>query len=301
MNINSELTIQDFGVLMADRVKDTLGENVSVEYKEIIKNNGVVHHALVIKRDGDNVAPTIYIEEFYREYRKEKDTSNLPELIADFYRKNSGRDLDVEFFSDFAKVCANLTFRVVNIEKNKEMLKDVPYKKFEDLALVPLCSIRNHSIGNGSIVIHKQHLSHWEVSYDELWENVFEHAKEVSKVRIESIFKFVSDKTGIPFEDIEEKIYVITNESMLYGAAVAFYPGVLKNVAKKVGSDLIIIPSSVHEMIVVPAHEQLVGIRELIMMIREVNETVVCDEEVLSNNAYYYDAAEDIIRIAESC
>ncbi len=299
MNSNKELTIGDFGVLMADGAKDILGEGYSIEYKEILKNNGVAYHALIIRKGLENVSPTIYIDSFYEDYRKGEDIRLIPQSLVKLYRMSCRHNIDVDFFMDFSTVCEHLTFRLVNAAKNEAMLRDIPYREFEDLALLPICSVKNKSFGSGNIVITKRHLEFWEISEDELWENVFERAKEVSGVKIENLSKFMTDRTGIPMDEYDCNMYVVTNSTGLNGASSVLFPEVLKKIAEKVGSDLILIPSSVHEMIAIPYMNGIMLPWGLPAMIREVNETVLADEEILSNNAYYYDAKEDKLSILE--
>ena len=298
--MNTNLNIDDFGVLLADATNDSLGFDYSVEYKEIIKNNGVIYHALMIRKSGDKVAPTIYIDELYRDYLKGKKVKALSESIVKFYHNgNQGREINVDFYRDFSKVSEHLGFKVVSFERNMANLVDVPYRLVEDLAMIPICSINNGCIGSGNITIHRKHLKIWEISEEELWENIFESAAKVYPVKVISISEFVSEQTGIPMDECLESIYVITNKEMVNAAAAAFYPGVLREVSEKLGSDLVLIPSSVHETIVMPSYMANTSEFTIAGMIREVNENVVSDEEILSDNAYYYDRAADALSIFE--
>ena len=296
--MNTNLNIDDFGVLLADGTKDTLGEDYSVEYKEVIKNNGVVYHAIVIKKNIENIAPTIYIDELFREYLKGRKIKALTESVVQFYHRcGAGREVEVDFFKDFSKVCENLSFKVINLEKNQKMLSDVPYRQVVDLAMVPICNVKNRAIGSGNIMIHKRHLEMWEISEEELWENVFEYTHKASPVKTVKLCEFVSDRTGIPFEDYLDNVMVVTNKEMQHGASAAFYPGVLRGLAKDFDSDLVMIPSSVHETIVMPSYMAGTGEFTIAQMIREVNDKVVSDEEILSDNAYYYNRAEEVLSI----
>ena len=296
--MNNNININEFGVLLADSVKDSLGEVYSVEYKDIIKNNAVVYHALVIRKKGESIAPTIYIDEFYREYLKSRKILAIADNVIKIYRDNSNRgDFDVEFFTDFSRVCEHLSFKVVSLERNMQMLADVPYRQIEDLALIPVCNVSSDMIGNGCITIHNKHFQEWEISEEELWENVFENAYKAAPVKISTIAEHVGGIMGSPYDDTLNNILVVSNENMRYGASAVFYPGVLKMISEKLNSDLVIIPSSVHETIVMPSYIADSNEYTLANMIREVNETVVSDEEILSDNAYYYDADDEAVRI----
>lgn len=300
MEFYKEITIEDFGELIAGKVIDLLGKNYSVEFKEMIKNNGSVRHAIVVHKLFDPVAPAIYIDDLYEQALERDDIRFLPEYIVECYNKSIKHEIEVEFFKDFSKVAEFLTFKLVNEGKNEEMLKDVPYRQFEDLALVPICKISNNSIGEGMIVIRNEHLKLWEISEDELWKNIHESARAVSGVKIENLADFSRDKFGVPFDMFLNNMFVITNDKCVNGASAAFFPGVLKEVAEMSSSDLILIPSSVHEMISVPAEGEIGDIGCLLAIIKEVNDTVVMDEDVLSDNAYYYNARSERLSILKA-
>ena len=101
--MNNNININDFGVLLADSAKDILGDGYSVECKEVIKNNGVAYHAVVIRKNSGNIAPTIYIDEYYREYLKGKKVTAITDHVIKLYHESEVRgDFDVEFFTDFS-------------------------------------------------------------------------------------------------------------------------------------------------------------------------------------------------------
>ncbi|MBQ6223438.1 MAG: hypothetical protein IJJ44_12570, partial [Solobacterium sp.] len=92
---------------------------------------------------------------------------------------------------------------------------------------------------------------------------------------------------GIEDDDNSEMV-VVTNSNMAYGASALFYDGVMNRVADRIGGSYYVLPSSVHEVICVPAYRM--EWTDLQSMVRNINDTVVSDEDVLSDNVYYYDA-----------
>lgn len=294
------LGIEDFGVVIADNIRDSLGDDHSVEYKAITKNNGVVHHAVIIRRNGDNIAPTVYLEAFYDKYLKGIAVERLSGDIVRFYQNSlSDQDIDVSFFLDFSKVCEMLTFRAVNYEKNKKIIENVPYKRFEDLAFIPICVVNTIKDSGGSVTINRNHLKVWEISEDELWENILEHAADSRPVYVAGIEEFVGKRIGVKMDGMIPNVFVVSNDELCYGASAVFYPGVLTTLADKMQSDVIIIPSSVHETIVMPSSGSEEVDSRLVGMVQEVNETVLSSEDILSNSVYCYRAKEDrIVRMA---
>ena len=138
------MEIKEFGQVIAREVKDVLGEDYLVDYRDVVKNNGIVYHAVVIRKQDENVAPTIYIDQFYEEYTKGTLIMGIVKEIVAMYRQCIPNDsFDLNFFFDFSKVSERLFFKTVNYKKNREKLKDVPIKRVLDLALVPVCHYRN--------------------------------------------------------------------------------------------------------------------------------------------------------------
>ena len=91
---------------------------------------------------------------------------------------------------------------------------------------------------------------------------------------------------GIP----TEKMYILSNHMRSYGAAALIYPEQLRKIAEEVGENYYVLPSSVHETIIV-AESESPDKEELCSLIKEINETQVEAEEVLSDHAYYYDCS----------
>ena len=87
------------------------------------------------------------------------------------------------------------------------------------------------------------------------------------------------------------RMYILTNEFRTNGATTLLYEGILEEIAGMFDSDIILLPSSIHEVILVPAasgDEYLKQLDDFSAMVKEVNETELADEEILSDHAYYY-------------
>ena len=295
------MEIKEFGQVIARELKDLLGDGYSIEYRDVVKNNGIVYHAVVIRKDGENVAPTIYIDKYYEEYTKGSLIMGIVKDIADIYRQCiPSCSFDLDFYFDFSKVSQKLFFKVLSYRKNREKLKNVPIKRIMDLALVPMCIYKNRMLGEGTIMIQDSHLETWEITREELWENVALSAPKVAPPKISSLMDFLSRVTG-ENTSVDELcgIYVVTNTSENLGAGTIFYPGLLKGIADDHECDLYIIPSSIHECIVIPDDGYSMDTSFLRNIIREVNSSTVADVEILSDNLYRYDRDEDRLSIVK--
>ena len=292
------MSINGFGNKMVEKLREILGSLYIIEYKEVVKNNGTIYHAILVKKESEKIAPTIYIDDDYKAFTEGVDIDTLVYRFVKIYKENAvNGDFDVSSFTDFSKACKHFTFKVIGYDKNRQQLRDIPYKKIHDLALVPVCMIKSDSLGEGSITIKNDHMKYWEVSFDELWENVYEYAEENSPVSIESILHTLGHMVpGNMCDSFLKDMLVISNESKLKGASAIFYPGVMERIADRFGGDFVIIPSSIHEVIALclPTGVDISG---LVSMVREVNSTVVSDEEVLSDSVYLYDHKSKELKI----
>lgn len=291
------MEINEFGRLLAIETKNRLGEGFDAEYKEVQKNNNVTYHGILMKNTGSNIAPTIYIDSLYRDFENGRSLEELAECMVTGYRENEPTGgFDMSDILDFSKVSDKLTYKLVNFKKNEELLSDVPCKRLQDLAVVPVCVIPNHRGERGTITIRDSLLESWEISKEELWENVFLAAPSVSPASVTELGNMLED---IGFPDTDEqltKIYVVTNEYKCFGAGVFLYPGILGKLSEEHESDLYIIPSSVHETLIVPAIDGTDPMA-LKTIIGEVNRECVCAEDILSDNLYIYERDAEKIRI----
>lgn len=97
--------------------------------------------------------------------------------------------------------------------------------------------------------------------------------------------------------NFEEGIHDDPDDSRkTYGACSILYPGMLEQLAERIGGDYYMIPSSVHEFLLVP-REREQDREELKKMIAEVNRTELPPEEVLSDHLYLYCSREREVRI----
>lgn len=312
---------QDFLGYMEKSVADFMGESFRVTLKHVIKNNGVLLDGLVILEKGKNISPTIYMNSYYEAYQSGVSLTDIVKEIVNVYEKNHPEGkFQVDFFKDYAQAKKRIVYKLVNYEKNEELLKKVPHRKFLDLALVCYCMVLSEMTGNASILIYNSHLNMWGIGENELFEAAEENTERLLRAEIVDIRSLMLDIMQTDLRDFkqhfgEEKestaefsefleeairerrqgdMYVLTNHMRVNGAVCMIYSGLLRKFADDVGESLYILPSSVHEVIIVPKRA---GIHpgDLVEMVREVNRKEVEAEEVLSNSVYSYDRITDQI------
>lgn len=297
------MEISTFKVKVQKAVREVLGQEYTVELREVQKNNGVLLQGLTIRKGEDNVTPTIYLNSFWEAYEGGVTFADIIKKIISIYREDGiGRKIDVSFFRDFEKVKEKICFRLVNREKNRELLEKIPYIPVLDLAICFYYAFDGGGVENGMIPIYRSHLEAWKVTDRELLECAMKNTPALFPYEIipmqnalEDMIRELPEEMG---EEILRKIsmVILTNSRKTYGACSILYPGVLEQMAERMGGDFYMIPSSVHEFLLMP-REQERRDEELREMIAEVNRTEVSAEEVLSDHLYLYCSLEREVRI----
>ena len=285
-------------------VESRYDSNVSVTLNHVMKNNGTELDGITIMEKDRNIAPTIYINSFYDRYREGVSLKAVVSEIIRIYNQNKNSiNINADYFENYENVRKTIVYKLVNYQKNKKLLEDVPYKRVLDLAVVFYCLIEQRKGVSATALIHNEHLRIWNVTEDEIYNDALKNTPVLLAGSIVPMSKILSEIAGTAPVDNDEKVceytgedilYVLTNSSRVNGAACILYDNLLKKFANDVHSDLYILPSSVHEVIIVPKKNAF-DKSELADMVREVNEQGVSQDEILSDNVYEYNRKNGLI------
>ena len=267
-----------------------------------MKNNGVVLRGITLMQDDSNISPTIYLNPYYDAYENGDTTLGtvIDEVIDTYERNKINRSIDMKFFLNYETVRSRIIFKLINTEKNRELLRDVPYIPFHDLSIVFQCLVSEERFGNASILIHNVHLQLWKVNAHELYECALENTPLLQGYELadmNTVLEEMKALGGIDDEEIEDMqqevpMYVLSNKSRINGASCILYKDILKDFAMVVDKDLYVLPSSIHEVILLPSDGTQES-EQLKEMVREINQSQVEKEEVLSDSVYYYRRSDD--------
>ena len=298
------MTIKEYSGNMKKAVETILGEEYDIEEAVIDKNNGVQLDALVIRVPDMNIAPTIYLRSYYDDYEKGESIQDGAQRLVEDYRKALPKEsFDVSFYGDYENVRKGLSYKLISMDRNKHLLKEIPHVPFLDLAIVFYYAFDKDGMIDGSILIKNKHMEMWGVTTEQLMKDARENAPGFLPGVCKDMYTVLeSMNPGKAVEIFPEgepvfPLFVLTNSRMTNGAAVMLYPDILKELSEKLGSDLFIIPSSVHEVIVV-AGNLADDEKSLKTMIRSVNRTQLMPQDVLSDSLYFYSREEEKISIA---
>lgn len=294
-----------FTTMMKEEIMRRMEEASEVRVNEVIKNNGVVLTGLTVMEEDQNISPTIYLNDYYDAFVSGKmDETEIAEDILLVYRRHKVKNnLDVEFFTDFSCMRDRVIMKLIHAQMNEELLKDVPYISFQNLAVVFQCMVEHQECGNATILIHNAHMKLWNITVEELYQYALENTMRYYPCEIRSmkdVLLEMADHEDINKEEIIEftrmpgyvPMYVLSNKGKLQGATSMLYPNVLRDFGISLGRNFYILPSSIHEVLLVPEQGDEV-VEEMKNMVREINCTQVEVEEVLSNSVYFYNVKEN--------
>lgn len=293
------MEFKEFTEVICKLVQNRL-EQCDVSLEEVTKNNGVRLHGVCIREPKSNIAPTIYLEEHYDSYRKGMSIDEIVWHICQQYQAcGKGKFQAVEKLLDFQYMKPMIAYKLINYEKNAERLQEMPYVLFEDLAVVFYCMLDCRLGRSITVPITNRHMEAWDLTTDELYQiahkntplilpsAVYDMDHVLKDIAVETNSKELSEMARKSQEQSGEMMYVLTNSNKNLGACCILYEQLLSDFAKALGKSFFLLPSSIHEMILLPDTGRML-VEELLSMVKEVNATQVEPEEILSDHVYYY-------------
>lgn len=301
--------------VFAGTVKEALAvyfEDCTIQVQEVKKNNGRILHGLTIREQESNLAPTIYLEAFFEQYQEGRSFVDIVKEIARVYEAHRVPGcfaFDTGIITDYERAKDSICFKVVNTERNTELLSDVPSIPFCDLSVIFYIKMPKMDDQEASVTIHNSLMDSWGIDTDTLFEMAKYNTPRLLPGNVRSMesvlpglfFDEPGDVLATGFDDIRPAedfgMYVATNKAKLHGASVFLYDTLLSGFADRIGADFYILPSSIHELIFLP-DTKMMDAEALRDMVMAVNSSEVMPEEVLSDNVYHYSRATGLVEIA---
>ena len=285
-----------------ERVRELLSIRLSHSYeivlKKVVKNNDVCRYGIsAFPKEGNNgkkVSRIVYLEDFYQEYEDEQEynlegiVSEICSILTDF----TSPGFNETDYTDIDKVKDKIIFELVNYEKNEKRLLDRPYIKIMDLAVIFAFVATDLGRDFGVVHITNEIAKQFGLTRDEIWEFAKVNTPKLLKADIMPMSSFVYDEKAD-----NEEMYIICNRKKTSGAGVILYDRILEELSSELESDLYILPSSVHETIVIRADKNK-DVYALQEMVKNINNTVVSAEDILSDKVYCYYRNSKKIEIA---
>lgn len=265
---------------------------------------------LILKMDGENekVSPTIYLNDMYEHYKQFGDLQLTLQTVGEAMLKSMAKGVEVQQGLIFDNPEEKIVFQLINTEQNKDMLAHVPHREWKDLSIIYRLVTNVDKDGIESAVVRDGLAEKLGLTEEQLFKHAVENTRNIFPPTVRSmndVMKEIFMADGMPMEAVEmilgevpadRMMYVISNDRGINGAISMLYEDQLHTLAEQLGTDLYILPSSIHETIAVSA--DMGDPEELAQMVSEINMDQVSLQERLSNQVYHYDKDLRVLSMA---
>lgn len=278
-------------------------EKVELCRRKSIKVNQILD-GVSVKYPNSIVAPVIYLEEKYKCYQEGYTVHKLVKEAEEYLKNVKQNMLDKSEISvlDAKK---NLYCAIINAEENEELLKNSPHEGINDLAVIARCKVGE----NSSFIVTNDLCDYLQMTSEEILEQAHRNTeKQTFQCKnMNQVMRDMMLEEGMPEEDVNELIsmlemqcsmYVVSNETMIDGAAAMVSKTAMNQAYEIIGDDFYILPSSRHELILMPKGKGS-DVQDLKLVVKEVNKTVCPSFDRLSDNVYRYDGRTKKITFAD--
>lgn len=295
-------------------IKDVIKEYLPDKYKDsdvtirsVTKNNDQILDGLTVSSPDTNVAPTIYLNSFYEEYKAGRPMDEILNHIAEIRSANEmEQGFNMSNITDWEKVAPNVAPRVIDSENNKELLSQRPHTLMDGMAVTYCVMLGEQDNGFMSVPITYELMDRWGVDTDKLHDIALDNLPELMPPKLMTMNEVMADmmlpdlilncdgdreQAEAMLESMmppEGNMYVISNEAKMNGATVLLNDQFMEKVVEQIGEDFYIIPSSIHECLLISQSAGM-SIAEMENMVQDVNATQVAPEDRLSDHVFAYD------------
>lgn len=310
------LNFKEFQEYIKSNVKDYLPENykdADIQFTDVVKNNDVHLTGVLIKKENETLTPNIYINELYEKYSS---GMNLDEIVGDIADLRIEHDPPEEaqsigsIFTNYEMVKQRLEIHLCDMELNRDKLKNQVYTEQGDFAATYHIKIGGDGMLRGSAAVTPNLLKGWGITEEQLREDSLraEHSKGAVFMDIEALdaekmfglkpINLLDKQNDIIDNGDGFSLYCLTSEDYRYGASMILQEDVMGKVSKLMGGDFYILPSSIHETLIVPTTTQMT-LEDMSIMVQDVNKEAVEPEDKLSDKVQFYDSKAMVIENAK--
>lgn len=256
-------------------------EGYSIRFINVEKANGIELTGIEVN-DNDQIKPIVYLENYLDELEFMDLKTLARKIFNDFVvckGKSEAVANQISSISNFDKIADKLHVKILSRALSAPYISKFASKDYLDLAYLVYFEIPLSDGKCGKITVTKFLLDIWKLTFSDVLERALKNEK------------FVFDsKDNIFTTDSNTEMYILSNSEYSYGASVIGNVDTLDQVSNQAGCDLLLLPSSVHEIIAIPFPEQFTNEDMLYFrrMVKEVNDMIVKENEILSYNLYCF-------------
>lgn len=291
---------QSFINKITREVKRLLPQMV-IDHQRVTKNNGITLNAITIGKPNSSVRPAFYIENYTNTYpmginesaETEEAIRVANEIVNDYNKTQSNEDECkdiVNILYDFEKVKPLLKAKLINKKRNLSRLNTTPYESFIDMIIIAYVEFKQFWNDTATVTVTRDMIRAWNTTFDEVIQiakaNTFNETHTFKSMK-----EVIAEIMGIPVEEMdndnEVSMYVLANISQTNGAIKICDTNAMMEIANKLNADLLVLPSSIHEVIIIPKNDDT-DIDYLSSMVDSINGDVVDEQDVLSDHVYVF-------------
>ncbi|WP_092476628.1 DUF5688 family protein [[Clostridium] polysaccharolyticum] len=292
------MDFKEFVQAVVTHFEGKLGQEYTIRVNEVTKNNNVHLNGIILKQEGQKVTPNIYLNGYYEKYEEQKDFEAICKEIWNTYQQAlqeaDGEALQLDLTWENQK--GQIVFRLINYEENQRLAAKIPYIRFLDLAVTFYSLVKLEDDTVSMLPISNAIMEHWQADVKCLLQHAMKNTPSHFPLVFSTLEEVIQKLAGpemiekVKISDEEHvTMYVVTNQQGINGAAVMLYQEEFHELAEKLGGRVYILPSSIHEVILLPFEEEI-DVEKLLELVQEVNQNQVPVEEVLSSHIYLYDS-----------
>ena len=294
---------QQFLFTITAGLQSTYSADEKVTVQTIEQKHTAKIKTVSVYHKGKRATPWVYMAPFYRMYQHgysmesiQKELKNVLDMVTE------NKTVEGEIFTKFECAAVCLGIRLIPYQKNQSFLALVPHRRILDFAVVYQLVFEGPDTMMGAAVVYQDHCRIWEVTEDILFQTAISSMIRRFPPALNSVEALIGI-TDFAQESEFPHLFALTNNRAFFGASVILYPGVLRQASKKLGGAYYILPSSVHEVLLLAksngeeeAKEENVPM-QLREIVEEVNLTDAVSTDFLSNHVYVYDPETDEVHI----
>lgn len=283
----------------------SLEKDLVVKKEKILKNNGILLDALCITSPSSSCTPIVYLEPLFEQFQKGTALEAITDSVLLCLKTEVPVSEELLFrLRDPGTAKEYIAYRLISRSSNEALLQDIPWIPFLDLAVVFFLHLGSDTNNQVSALIHNHQADLWDLSADELFLIASENTPRLFPAHIENLEHVIAQirpQASLPADgpSFVPALYLLTNHAGVHGASCILYENVLKDFADHMESDILILPSSIHEVLLI-AYTNAPNCEVIRHMIHTVNREEVAPEEILSDELYIYSRSEHTIRIWSS-
>ena len=292
---------QDFQESLKEELAER-GMNTEIGFQKVEKMNES-YDAVTVKPIDSIIGVNFNVEKAFDSYEAGTDMDEVVNHTADSVEKafREAPQIDITAITDYEQMKSKLSMEVVSADRNADLLQNVPHEKMEDMAVVYRLMLGQMDEGSGTVLVTDQLMERFGITHEQLRQDALENAPEIRPSEIRGMSEVMNEIAPGMAPEIapeDEQMFVASVPDKIRGAGVIAYPNFMEDAAEKMGGDFFVIPSSIHEVLLVRDNGEMTS-KDLENMVKEVNATQVEPEDQLTDHVYHYDSKDHIFEMAD--